>query len=261
MASNVMGNLQPRLSPAVKVLVIALVVGHVVQISLSHFADFSITPIFGYSPLSFLSGSFWQILTFLFLHGDVFNLLFNILGIYMLGSELESRWGTKKFFQYFLICGLGAALAHTMVWIVSLVVLPQFAGNLGSIPTIGASGALFGLLFAFALLYGDMYMLVFLIVPMKAKHFAVLMAGIELYVTVFSKSMGDAGGTAHLFHLGGFLTGFIYLKWKGKNLDGRGGGFFRRKKSMDRDEVKRRLSLVVNNEPKKGDKNYPITWN
>ena len=184
MTNHAIGNFQPRLTPAVKTLIFAFVIGHVIQISLSHFAGININPVFGFVPLSFVQGHIWQVLTYMFLHGDVFHLLFNLLGIYMLGSELEGRWGTKKFYTYFLICGLGAALVHTLCWLASLIFLPQYAASLGLIPTIGASGALFGLLFAFALLYGDMYMLVFLIVPMKAKHFAVLMAGIELYVTV-----------------------------------------------------------------------------
>lgn len=261
MNNPVMGSLQPRLTPAIKGLIICFVIVHVLQMSFGHFAGTSLIPWLGFSPVGFLSGRVWTVATYIFLHGDFFHLLFNCLGIYMLGSELERRWGTKRFLIFFLVCGLGAAIVHTICWFAALFFWPTFAANLGSIPTIGASGSLFGLLFAFALFFGEMYMLVFLVVPMKAKHFAALMAGIELYLTVFNQGMAG-GGAAHLFHLGGLLTGFIYLRLRGKNLDGRGGGFFGGKKKMGRDEVKRRLSLIVNNEePKKGDKNFPITWN
>ncbi len=255
-----MGSLRPRLTPAIKGLLIAFVVVHIFQKSLSSFADLNLIRYLGFSPYGFLSGRIWQSFTYIFLHGDFFHLLFNSLGIYMLGSELERRWGTKRFLSYFLICGLGAALLHTLCWVIAFFFFPSVAPNLGAIPTIGASGSLFGLLFAFALFFGEMEMLVFMVVPMKAKYFAMLMASIELYLSIFAGA--SSNGAAHLFHLGGLLTGFLYLRIRGKNLDGRGGGFFTKKKNMNREEVKRRLSLIVNNEePKKGDKNYPITWN
>jgi hypothetical protein len=114
---------------------------------------------------------------------------------------------------------------------------------------------------AFGILYGNSPVLVLFMFPMKAKHFVTLLAAIEIVSAVFSGNPSVSSGVAHLVHLGGLITGFIYMRLKGPNLKGGGGGGFFKKKSMGREEIKKRLSVISNDNPQKGDKNYPITWN
>lgn len=254
------GSFSPRLTPAVKNLLIVMGAVFLLQLSFAQFGGIALEAIFGFAPLRFFSGQIWQLVTYPFLHGSLSHILFNALILYMLGSELESRWGTRRFLKYFSVCAIGGALLQSLCWGIALLFFPRYADFLGNIPIIGASGGLFGLFMAFGYLYAESYVLVFFVVPMRAKHFVTFLAAIEIISAVFYSEPGSGGGVAHLVHLGGLFTGFLYLKIKGDNLDGRGGGLFRKKK-MDRDEIRRRLSLVVNNEPKVGNKNYPITWN
>ncbi len=253
----------PKLGPGVKFLLISLVVLLVVQSSLETFANIPVVELFGFTPEDFLSGNVWQIVTYPFLHGGLFHAIFNAVFIYMLGSEFERRWGTQKFLKYYFICAIGGALVQLLVWFVGLYLFPTLASTLGKTPIIGASGAIYGLFVAFGLIFGETYVLLFFVLPIKAKHFVSIIFFIALYSAVFSTKAEAGGGVAHLVHLGGLLTGFFYLKWRGPNLDrggGRGG-----KRKMTSDEVRKRLSLVVNNDEKdsaeKGDKGLPITWN
>jgi len=259
------GSFQPRLTPAVKHILISIVVIFLVQQSFHQFAGISIERLLGFAPVTFFLGPYlWQLLTYPFLHGSLSHILFNGLVLYLLGSELEGRWRTVPFLKYFFVCAMGGAVLQSLIWGICLLFFPDAASYLGNIPVIGASGALYGLFMAFGRIYGDTNVLVFFLFPMKAKNFVLLLFGIELVSAVFYNATGNDGRVAHLVHLGGLITGYIYLRIKGNNLDGRGGGFFGfgKRKQLDRDEVKRRLSLVVNNnEPKKGDKDFPITWN
>lgn len=261
---NQMGGLgfqQPRLGKGVKGLLYAIGICFILQLSFMQFGGIPIHEIFGFSPASFLSGRIWQIFTYPFLHGSLMHILFNALFIYMLGAEFERRWGTKKFLKYYFVCAIGGAVLQTFVWALALIFNLGFADSLGHIPVIGASGAIYGLFMAFGLLYGNTYVLVFFLIPMKAKHFVMLLTTIAIVSAVFYSDSGSGGGVAHLVHLGGLFTGFLYLRWKGSNLDGRGGGFGGRRK-MSKEEVRRRLSIVVNNDrDEKGDKGQPIIWN
>ncbi|MBS1985926.1 MAG: rhomboid family intramembrane serine protease [Bdellovibrionales bacterium] len=258
------GSFQPRLTPAVKVLLILFVVVFVVQMSLRQFAGIAIEPWLGYSPADLKHGYVWEFFTYPFLHGSLTHLFFNAVVLYMLGSELEARWGTKKFLRYYAVCALGGAILQTVAWLGSYVVAPAYTDSLGNTPVIGASGALYGLFMAFGYLFGDALVLVFFILPMKARQFVAILFFIEVVSAVFYSGPAAGGGVAHLVHIGGLIAGFFYLRLKGGNLDGRGGGGLFRKK-MRPDEVRRRLSLVVNNDnpsssAKDGGK-YPITWN
>jgi len=255
------GGAGPRLTPGVRALLIALFAVFVVQLSLSRFADFPVEGLLGFSPVGFVSGRLWQIFTYPFLHGGLSHLLLNALFLYMVGTELEGRWGTQRFLLYFGLCSIGGALLHTLIWMASLAFFPSYAESLGSIPIVGASGGIYGLLMAFGLLFGEAMILVMFVLPMKAKHFVMAAAGYELIMSVFYSDSRVGGGVAHLVHLGGLATGFLMLWFRGKNLDGRGGGGFgRRRRSMDADEMRRRLKVVVNNDSPSS-KKYPVTWN
>jgi membrane associated rhomboid family serine protease len=249
----------PRLGKGVKFLLISLVSVLVLQNAFSKFGNYPVESVFGFSPVDFLSGYIWQIVTYPFLHGGLFHALFNALFIYMLGSEFERRWGTTKFLKYYFACALGGAVLQLIVWFLGFYFYPEFAERLGKTPIIGASGAIYGLFVAFGLVFGETHVLLFFVLPMKAKHFVAIITFIALFSAVFYTDDKAGGGIAHLVHLGGLITGFIYLRIMGPNLTGGGRGG---KSKMTQQEIRRRLSLVVNNEEdRKGDTGMPITWN
>jgi membrane associated rhomboid family serine protease len=137
----------------------------------------------------------WQLFTYMFMHAGLSHLFFNMLALWMFGMELENTWGSRKFLTYYLICGLGAGLAN-------LLVAPLFT-TVG--PTVGASGAIYGVLLAFGLMFPDRLIFVYFFVPLKAKYFVIL------YMIIEFVSVSSNDGIAHFAHLGGALVGFIYL--------------------------------------------------
>jgi len=139
----------------------------------------------------------WQPVTYLFLHGDFWHILFNLFMLWMFGGELEQRWGAKQFLFYFFLTGIGAGLCD-------IAVHPS-----AKIPTIGNSGAIYGLLMAYGILFGDRPVLFSMILPMKAKWMVVIMGAIELLSSFRS---GSGSGISHVAHLGGMLFGYIYLR-------------------------------------------------
>ncbi|MBN8729469.1 MAG: rhomboid family intramembrane serine protease [Acidobacteria bacterium] len=143
----------------------------------------------------------WQLGTYMFLHDPfgVTHILLNMLMLWMFGTTLENTWGTKRFLQYYSVCGVGAALC--------VVVLATLFGNAES-RTIGASGAIFGLLLAFGVLFPDAQMLFMFIFPLKAKYCVMIYGAIEFLFTL--GSTGD--GVSHVAHLGGMAFGYFYLR-------------------------------------------------
>jgi membrane associated rhomboid family serine protease len=139
----------------------------------------------------------WQPITYLFLHGGLFHWLFNMFILWMFGAELERRWGTVEFLKYFFITGLGAALCVILL------------SPTSPVPTIGSSGSVFGLIVAFAMLYPDAVMYLYFLIPIKAWQAAVLFAIIEF----FAGMQGGGMGISRFAHLGGMLTGFLYLRF------------------------------------------------
>lgn len=165
----------------------------------------------------------WQPVTHMFMHGGFWHLFFNMYTLYIFGSVLERVWGTRKFLVFYFVTGLGAALIHTGVeWIQMQSWLSQAAEGsaaaLSSIhalkmtPTVGASGAIYGVLMGYAMLYPDSVLtLIFPPVSMKAKWFVLIFAAIELLTGV----TGTGGGIAHFAHLGGLIFGYLLiLYWK-----------------------------------------------
>ncbi len=141
----------------------------------------------------------WQLVTYLFLHGGPFHIIFNMLFLWMFGSDLERVWGRRRFLFYYFLTGIGAGVFD--------VVVEPSSPNL----IVGCSGALYGLFLAFGLLFPDRPILFGLIFPMKAKWFALLMGGIEF----FNELSMPGSGVSHLAHLGGMLVGFFYLRGGG----------------------------------------------
>jgi membrane associated rhomboid family serine protease len=160
-------------------------------------------------PLS--SGLFmpWQIVTYMFMHGGFMHILINMFILWMFGFELETIWGPKKFFWYYIMCGVGAGLAN-------LFIAPLFT-TVG--PTVGASGAIYGILAAFAFLFPNRKIYLYFFIPIKAKYLIVLYMAFDLF-SVIGRS--DTG-IAHVAHLGGAIVGIIYLLITKKTS---GTGFF-----------------------------------
>jgi len=148
----------------------------------------------------------WQLVTYLFLHGGFFHILFNMFALWMFGPDLEQLWGGSEFLKFYLLTGVGAGVFD--------VVLTTLFGSPYSL-TIGASGALYGLLLAFGLIFPDRPIFLWLIIPIKAKWFVLIIGVIEFY----SELSGPGSGIAHLAHLGGMLVAFLYLR--GGGLSGR----------------------------------------
>jgi membrane associated rhomboid family serine protease len=198
--------------------------------------------IFGNNPFGWINNTFalhdirsehfkpHQIITHLFMHGSLAHLFFNMLPLWMFGGMLENVWGSKRFLIFYVLCGLGAAILHLAVLYAELTPiyaeLQQAGSQIGesdyytglyyqvNTPTVGASGAVFGCLAAFGYLFPNSLVLYFFI-PMKAKWFVLMYAGIELWYGV-RNSAGD--NVAHWAHLGGALVGFLLvLYWNKRN--------------------------------------------
>jgi membrane associated rhomboid family serine protease len=140
----------------------------------------------------------WQLVTYLFLHGGIWHLLFNMLTLWMFGVQLEQEWGTRRFLKYYFICGVGAGLFD--------VGLHAVLGDWGT-RTIGASGAIMGLLLAFGVMYPNQTVLMNFLFPIKAKYMVAIYAAIELWM-----SLGPNTGVSSIAHLGGMAVGYVYLK-------------------------------------------------
>lgn len=156
----------------------------------------------------------YQIFTYMFLHGGFSHLFFNMFALWMFGRTLEWRLGPQRFFTYYMICGVGAALLQMGVGYAeyqhALTATGNMAYQLLGIPTVGASGAVYGLLLAFGVLYpNQIIMLVFPPIRLKAKWFVVIYGLLELF---FGLS-GYQQGVAHFAHLGGMIWGFGLLWW------------------------------------------------
>ncbi len=170
------------------------------NLGLAFFRLFALQPIFqGPGMKSIYGGPFlpWQLITYMFLHGDFTHLFFNMFALWMFGMELENLWGSKRFLIYYTICGLGAAVAN-------LFIAPLFS-KVG--PTIGASGSVYGILVAFGYLFPNRHIYIYFLIPIKAKYLVILYMALE----IFAVASQSESGIAHIAHLGGAVVGIIYL--------------------------------------------------
>ncbi len=141
----------------------------------------------------------WQIVTYMFLHAGFGHIFFNLFALWMFGQSIENFWGTRRFTMYYFLTGIGAALLHMLI------------GG-GGAPTLGASGAVYGILLAFGMMFPErQIMLLFPPIPMKAKYFVAIFGVIEL-VSGISRTSSNV---AHFAHLGGMLVGYILIKYWG----------------------------------------------
>ena len=206
---------------AVKNIIIINVLVYLVTTLKSVFMDENFALFYPTSPFF----HWWQPVTHMFMHGGFWHLFFNMYTLFIFGSVLERVWGMKKFLLFYFVTGLGAAAVHTGVeWIQMTHWMSQAADGsmaaqasihaLKMTPTVGASGAIYGLLMGYAMLYPDSVMrLIFPPIALKAKWFVLIFAAIELLTGV----TGTGGGIAHFAHLGGLIFGFLLIMyWKKK---------------------------------------------
>lgn len=147
--------------------------------------------------------SLWQLVAYMFVHAGLFHILFNMLTLWMFGTELERIWGTRYFLKYYFVTGIGAAVLTVFF---SLLPFPV-AASLQHAVIIGASGAVYGLLLAYALYFPDRPIYMYMVFPIPAKYFVILMGVIAFY-----SSLADHSGVANATHLGGLAVGYLFLK-------------------------------------------------
>ena len=187
------------LTRAVKTIMISCVVVFLYQlISRGITGRSEINLILGLIPVLVWKKFFiWQLFTYAFLHGGIFHLFFNMFALWMFGCELERHWSTRVFVKYALVTGIGAGISTVIV-----------SPNLG-VPTIGASGLVYGILLAYGLLFPNRLIYLYFLFPIKAKYFVLIFGALELYASW----SGSSDNIAHLAHLGGMLFGFVYLRY------------------------------------------------
>lgn len=180
-------------TPAVRILILSNGAIFVLQ----ELLRISPAPVFGLVPFEVVRHfAVWQLATYMFLHGGFLHVAFNMFALWMFGSQLEQTWGTKKFIRYYFVTGVGAGLINV-------------AFNHGShIPTIGASGAVFGLLLAYGVTFPNNLILLYFFIPVRAKYFVMIFAALEF---LMARSYTQ-DGVAHFAHLGGMAIGLLYLK-------------------------------------------------
>lgn len=158
---------------------------------------FALNPLTGFDvfgqPFNF---QIWQIITYQFMHADFMHILFNMFMLWMFGIEIEHIMGSRKFLLYYLLCGIGAGLLHVLF-------SPLLSDTLAY--TIGASGAVFGVMIAFAMFFPDRYIFIYFLIPIKAKYLIAILVVFEFL------SVNEPSVVAHLAHIGGAVTGFIFL--------------------------------------------------
>jgi membrane associated rhomboid family serine protease len=189
------------LPPAIRALIIANAVMFVVRLILPE-----ITIYLGLIPSAvFEQLRFWQPFTYMFLHSGLFHILFNMLALWMFGTELERMWGTRYFLWYYFATGLAAAASTLLVSLLPF----RFADGVYEAVTIGASGAIYGVLLAYGLYFPRRPIYLYFVFPIPAKYFVMLMGAIAL---LSSMSNSGGGGVAHIAHLGGLVAGYLILK-------------------------------------------------
>jgi membrane associated rhomboid family serine protease len=184
----------PPLTDWVKILIIVNVAVFIVQMIGVRGFD----TLFGLIPSEVFGRlKIWQFVTYMFLHGGFWHIFFNMFMLWMFGSELERDWGPDTFIRFYVFTGIGAGL-------VSWITAPG-----SQTPIIGASGAIFGILLAYALAYPNRQVLIYFLFPVKVKYLVIGLCALNFFA-----AMGSAEtGIAHFAHLGGLLFGYIYLRW------------------------------------------------
>src|SRR5215468_553610 len=165
----------------------------------------SLTQLLGLSPVSVIRHFYvWQLITYMFLHAGIFHILFNMLALWMFGTELERVWGTRYFLKFYFVTGIGAAILTVVFSLLPFDLMRSLYGA----NVIGASGAIYGLLLAYGLYFPDRPIYMYLVFPIPARYFVMIMGAIAFYLSV----SGGGGGVANATHLGGLLVAYLLIK-------------------------------------------------
>ncbi|OLB61787.1 MAG: rhomboid family intramembrane serine protease [Acidobacteria bacterium] len=187
------------ISTALKVLI-----GVTVAIFIAQLVFPILTDVLGLHPVLVLRYLWiWQLGSYMFLHGGLFHILFNMLALWMFGTELERIWGTRYFLKFYLVTGIGAGALTVLFSLLPF----GFAQQVHYSNVIGASGAIYGLLLAYAIYFPDRPIYMYFVFPIPAKIFVAIMGAIA-----FLSSLGDSGGVANATHLGGLIVAYLFLK-------------------------------------------------
>jgi rhomboid family protein len=188
------------LTPAIKALVAANVAMFLLALVVP-----AVTLRLGLRPADVVGSlALWQPVTYMFLHAGIFHILFNMLALWMFGVELERMWGSRFFLKFYFVAGVGAALTTLLLSFTPFA----FANQLYYSLTIGASGAVYGILLAYARYFPHRPILLYFVFPIPAKYFVIIIGAISL----LSSMGGPGGGIAHTTHLGGLVAAYLYLK-------------------------------------------------
>jgi membrane associated rhomboid family serine protease len=194
--------IQFKLTPAVKGLSIAMLAIFIIERTVDLFLGGNWIAQLGLVPQAFvLELKLWQIFTYSFMHKDVMHLVLNLMMLVFIGSEIESSWGWRRFLRYYFWCAASAGVFYLLLQLVISKDQALFQ------PLIGASGAIYGLLIAYGILFGERVLLFMMLFPMKARNFVWVLAGVEFLTGVF----GAGGGLSSAAHLAGMFGGFGYL--------------------------------------------------
>lgn len=230
------------LTPVVKNLVVINIICFVISFLAEIIFNYDVANDFGLHYVQSPSFRPLQFITYMFLHGSFDHIFFNMFALWMFGNVLENFWGSKRFLTFYMVTGIGAAIMQVLVAYIHLQMLPitddmwntiisdgdtllrsgqnyidETLGTANGIvngATIGASGAIFGLLMAFGMLFPESEIYIFFLIPLKAKWFVLIYGAVELFSGI-RNSAGD--NTAHFAHLGGMIFGYLLLRYWRKN--------------------------------------------
>ena len=199
--SRFSSSLDSSFPPGVKWLIVANCAVFLLDFLVSLFSTGLFSGPFALVPREVIHGAIWELVTYMFLHSlapPFFHLLFNMLALWMFGRSVEMTWGTQRFVRYYFICGVGAG--------VCVVIINMLVGNPNQ-QVIGASGAIYGLLLAFGMLFPDQTVMMSFLFPIKAKYMVMIYGAIA-----FLSSFQTGNPVSNLAHLGGMLFGYVYIR-------------------------------------------------
>lgn len=209
----------------VKNLLIINILMYLTTITLTRF-NVDLTDLFGLHFFMARDFHIFQLITYMFMHGNFGHLFFNMFALWMFGNTLENIWGSQRFLLFYMVCGIGAGLCQELVQFIQFEMITDWQGistmndsyriALNGWNTVGASGAIYGLLLAFGMLFPNSMIYLYFLIPIKAKWFVIGYAVLELI-----SGLSGGGNVAHFAHLGGMLFGLILiLYWKKHGLNG-----------------------------------------
>lgn len=210
-----------RMTDTIKKLLIVYGVVFVLEQFIDQFMGGHLRSWFALIPMQVLNGKIWQIFTYSLLHADVMHLVLNMMILAFVGGEIEAMWGRRKFLTFLFFCSTIAGLVYLLiqlaVWNAAYLVMPM----------VGASGAMYGLLVAYAIMFSERELLFMMMFPMKAKQFIAILAAVEFLQALFS----GQGGLGAIAHLSGMGAGWLFLWLQARGIQSRRGSPQKKNKS------------------------------